>query len=117
MKNANEDKNAKPSEPLYAVKPLSRNKFGIGYFHAQIFLFIPLPIYNALGADKIHALAIDVYKKVRLDIFRGSSGLYQNSYFMELPPSRNLLKAFLNALRDATAKHDKNRSLKLTDLS
>ncbi len=98
----NEQKLDKLSEPPYAKKSLELGEFGVGLFRGQTFLFIPLPIYNVLGSDKIHSLAEIVYEQVRLDVFRGSNGLYQNSYFMELPAGQELLNAFLTALREAT---------------
>jgi hypothetical protein len=97
----------RPNEPPYAKKPLERGEFGIGDFHGQIFLFIPLPIYKALGADSIRAIAESVYQKVRLDVFAGSKSVYQNSYFMELPPDRYLFSKFLGALREASGKTER----------
>lgn len=105
IKESGQKENLKYEEPSYAKEKLEKGEFAIGYFHGQTFLFIPKPIGNVLGAQRLRDLADQIFGKEILEKFAGLTGdNYQSSYFMELPPQsnwdNNQVTKFIQAIKD-----------------
>lgn len=90
----------RPSEPPYAEQHLQSGAFGIGEFRGQHAIFIPLPMFEALGEDRITELANKIYGESCLKHFGVARLLYKNSYMIELPPDIVLMRRFVATIRN-----------------
>ncbi len=69
-----------------ADRLIQEGKIAVGYFFGQTVIHFPIDVYNKLGYEGIFKAVEGIFTKERLEKFRGSKGIVNNRYDIELPP-------------------------------